>query len=181
MRAICRPSNNQQECYNGHKRVHALKYQSVVTPNGLIANLFGPIEGRRHDSFLLSESQLLPALALKNENFNEPYYIYGDPAYPVRVELQGPYKGSRLTPEQREFNKQMSNCRVSVEWCFGKVLSLFAFVDYKKNQRLFLQPLSKYFKMAVLLTNIHTCFYGSQTSVFFNVSPPNVEDYLRID
>ena len=29
--------------YNGHEKVHAIKFHSVVTPNGLIANLFGPV------------------------------------------------------------------------------------------------------------------------------------------
>ena len=29
--------------YNGHKRVHAIKFQSVALPNGLIANLYGPV------------------------------------------------------------------------------------------------------------------------------------------
>ena len=29
--------------YNGHKRVHALKVQSVALPNGLIANLYGRV------------------------------------------------------------------------------------------------------------------------------------------
>lgn len=43
VRAICRPEVNQRVVYNGHKRVHALKYQSVVAANGLIANLYGPI------------------------------------------------------------------------------------------------------------------------------------------
>ena len=44
--------------YNGHKRVHAIKFQSVVAPNGLIANLFGPVEGRRHDSGKESPDQI---------------------------------------------------------------------------------------------------------------------------
>lgn len=42
---IARPKKNQREVYNGHKRVHALKFQSVVLPNGLTANLNGPYEG----------------------------------------------------------------------------------------------------------------------------------------
>jgi len=37
---ICRPNEHQRIVYNGHKRVHALKFQSIVTPNGLIANLY---------------------------------------------------------------------------------------------------------------------------------------------
>ena len=43
VRLICRPEENQKVVYNGHKRVHALKYQSVVAANGLIANLYGPV------------------------------------------------------------------------------------------------------------------------------------------
>ena len=40
MRPICRPGENQQVVYNGHKRVHALKYQSVALPNSMIANMY---------------------------------------------------------------------------------------------------------------------------------------------
>ena len=39
VRPICRPEQNQRIVYNGHKRVHGLKYQSVVLPNGMIANM----------------------------------------------------------------------------------------------------------------------------------------------
>ena len=39
VKAICRPGQMQRIVYNGHKRVHALKYQSLALPNGLIANL----------------------------------------------------------------------------------------------------------------------------------------------
>ena len=42
-RPICHPGEHQQVMYNGHKSVHGLKFQSVVAPNGLIANLFGPV------------------------------------------------------------------------------------------------------------------------------------------
>ena len=40
---IARPDQHQRVLYNGHKRVHALKFQSLVLPNGLIANLYGPV------------------------------------------------------------------------------------------------------------------------------------------
>lgn len=43
VRPICRPEQNQRIVYNGHKRVHALKFQSVSLPNGLIGNLYGPV------------------------------------------------------------------------------------------------------------------------------------------
>ena len=41
-RPICRPGQNQRSVYNGYKRVHNIKFQSVVLPNGLIGNLAGP-------------------------------------------------------------------------------------------------------------------------------------------
>ena len=43
VRPICRPSQEQRIMFNGHKRVHSLKFQSVTLPNGLIANLLGPV------------------------------------------------------------------------------------------------------------------------------------------
>ena len=58
VRPICRAKQHQTAVCNGHKRVHALKFQSVVTPNGLIANLVGPVEGRRHDRAMLAMSEL---------------------------------------------------------------------------------------------------------------------------
>ena len=41
--SICRPGENQRMVYNGHKRVHALKFQAVALPNGLTGQLFGPV------------------------------------------------------------------------------------------------------------------------------------------
>lgn len=42
---ICRPGELQRVVYNGHKCVHALKFQCVALPNGLIGNLYGPVGG----------------------------------------------------------------------------------------------------------------------------------------
>ncbi|KAK7093202.1 uncharacterized protein [Littorina saxatilis] len=67
VRPICKPKYHQREVFNGHKRVHGLKFQSIVTPNGLVSNLYGPIEGRRHDSALLNASG---AMDYMEQNFN---------------------------------------------------------------------------------------------------------------
>ena len=50
VRQICRPGKNQQVVYNSHKEYTPLKFQAVVLPNGIVANLFGLIEGRHHDA-----------------------------------------------------------------------------------------------------------------------------------
>ena len=43
VRPIARPDQQQRIVYNGHKRVHSLKFQSVALPNGLIRNMYGPV------------------------------------------------------------------------------------------------------------------------------------------
>ena len=42
-RPIARPNQQQTIVYNGHKRVHSLKFQSVALLNGLIGNMFGAV------------------------------------------------------------------------------------------------------------------------------------------
>ena len=42
--------------------MHGIKFYSVVIPNGIIANLFDPAEGCRHDSSMLAYSGLLQQL-----------------------------------------------------------------------------------------------------------------------
>ena len=80
---ICRPTRYQREVFNGHKRTHALKYQAVVLPNGIIANMFGPAEGRRHDAALLAESCIMDRIRTFHTEHNTPLCIYGDQAYPL--------------------------------------------------------------------------------------------------
>jgi len=59
VRPISRPGRNQRVLYNGHKKVHSIKFQSIATPNGLIANLHGALEGKRHDTSMLAQSRVL--------------------------------------------------------------------------------------------------------------------------
>ena len=152
--------------------------QSVTVPNGLIAHLFGPIEGRRHDAFMLSVSGLPFKLRPFNRSNGEPYVLYGDPAYGLSRNILSPYRGMNLSSQENNFNKAMSSVRVSVEWTYGKLVQYFAYLDFKKNQKILLQPIGKYYLVGAILTNCHTCFYGSTTTTFFGVQPPSLETYL---
>ena len=140
--------------------------------------MFGLIEGKRHDAFMLGVSGLAKKLGQFQRPNGEPYIIYGGPAYGLTRNILAPFRGIRLTDDQQEFNSRMSKLRVSVEWGFGKICQLFAFLDFKKNLKILLQPIGKYYLVAVVLANCHTCLYGSQTSTFFGLDPPVLEDYL---
>ena len=81
---------------------------------------------------MLAESRVLDQLQSHAYTPNgERLCIYGDPAYPLRVHLQTPYQGNRLTDLQKGYDTAMSNVRVSVEWLFKETLTYFSFVDLK--------------------------------------------------
>ena len=84
--------------------------------------------------------------------------VYGDPAYPFRVQIQGPFRHDVLTP-QMEYNTEMSAVRSSVEWLFGDVINSFKFNDCKKDLKLFLSSVGKIYVVSILLRNAITCFY----------------------
>lgn len=63
LNATCRPIIDQQEFYSGHKRKHGYKYQSVVSPDGLVSSLMGPFIGRRGDWKMVALSAWKPNFA----------------------------------------------------------------------------------------------------------------------
>ena len=179
LRPISRPGRDQNTVYNGHKKTHGIKFQSVVVPNGLIAHMYGPVEGKRHDVRMLAMSNLLPKLQLHAHNtLGNPLCIYGDPAYQIQVHLQAPFRNVNLTPLQQAFNTSMSSVRVSVEWLFGDIVNWFKFIDFKKQLQLYLSPIGKMYLVCAILTNSRTCLYGNLTSSYFNCEPPSLEEYF---
>ena len=173
---ICRPIDGQESVYNGHKRQHSLKFQSVMLPNGLIGHFYGPFEGRRHDSAMYFASGLDQ---LAQEIYDEyGLSIYADSAYAFRRYLITPFKGAAISKLEHKFNKNMAAVRGSVEWGFGKIGNNFAFLNFHKNIKVYLQPVAKLMYAAVILTNAHTCLYSSQTSKYFGLEPPSLEQYF---
>ena len=88
------------------------------------------------------------------------------------------FRGTDLTEDEKRFNRAMRKVRVSMEWGFGKTCQYFAFLDFKKILKVLLQPVAKYYAVGALMTNCHTCLYGSLTSTFFEVDPPSLETCL---
>ena len=123
---MARPTEYQESYYNGHKRKHALKYQAVTTPDGIIVHMFGPSVGRSHDNHILNTSGFLDIL---RTHFSE-YCLFGDPAYPRYPFLLSTYSSRELLedPSRAEFNVIMSSVRVTVEWGFKDILKNFSFL-----------------------------------------------------
>ena len=116
---------------------------------------------------MLTESGLLPLLQQYSHDTNgRPLCIY---AYPLRIHLQAPFKGARLTQDQKDFNQTMSKVCVCVEWMFGDTTNYFAFLAYKKNLKVGMSAVGKMYVTCGLLQNAHTCLYKNTTSIFFTL------------
>ncbi|KAF0694078.1 Aste57867_15017 [Aphanomyces stellatus] len=182
VRACTRPKHGttQRSVYNGHKRKHALKFQTLVTPDGMISHAFGPVEGRRHDLTILRRSEL--ERILKLDSRFDGYIIYGDPAYGKSAHFASPFSGANVTAAQRVVNKSMSHVRVSVEWSYGQIIRYWSHLDNRNKMCLGNSPISKLYKVAILLTNCVTCCRRQNVnSVYFGLAPPTLEEYLGYD
>ena len=103
--------------------------------------------------------------------------IYGDLAYPpLRVYLQTPFRSVPLTPLMKDYNEVMSALRISVDWLFGDVINSFKFLDYKKNLKIGLSSVGKMHVVCALLSNAITCLYGNNTSDYFGIEPPSLNN-----
>ena len=69
-----------------------------------------------------------------------PLSIYGDPAYPSRVNLQSPFRNAVLTAKMEEYYEAMNSVRFFGDWLFGDILNYFKFLDFKKKFKLRYMP-----------------------------------------
>ena len=128
---------------------------------------------------MLADSGLLHQLQLHAVSpLGQLICIYGDPAYPLRVQLQAPYSNAILTADMQAFNTSMSEVRVAVEWLFGDIVNYFKFIDYKKNLNIGLGSVGKMYLVCAILRNALTCLYGNAKSEFFHLDPPTLADYF---
>lgn len=183
LRGICRPAHSQDIWFNCHHWMHGVLWQALTAPNGLVIDLAGPMNGRRHDRHILKKSKLLSRFAAANVSAGfapNRYRIYADAGYWISLVLQAAYHRAKgfLAADKRALNRVMSTVRILVEWGFGRVLALWPYFSFTPGQQLGRVPVAKMYVTAVLLTNAHCCLYGNQTSEAFGLSPPSLEDYF---
>ena len=55
---FCRPGENQEQYYSGHKKNHGFQFQCIMTPDGLMSSLHGPYTGPTADWNMWKDSEL---------------------------------------------------------------------------------------------------------------------------
>jgi hypothetical protein len=181
-----RPLQNQKIMFNSHKRQHGFKFQVVVTPDGMVSSLAGPMVGSRNDWYLFVQSGLQDRIIEMYEANDVPeedwLCIYGDPAYCGSPVTMGAYRRPRqgqLLPTQRLFNYDMSRNRISVEHEFAIIQAKWMKLGFHYAMRTGSSPVAAYFGAAVLLSNLYTCLRGNQISMKYGLQPPTIQEFMR--
>jgi hypothetical protein len=107
----------QEAFYNGWKKCHWIKKQSIGLENGKAFQVSKGYSCRRHDLHILDESDIDARLVeVNSENPpNEHYTCYGDSTYLQMQRISCKKDGE----EHATLNSAMSGCRESIEWMYG--------------------------------------------------------------
>jgi nuclease HARBI1 len=169
----------QRTWYSGWKKCHGLKFQTIDLPNGMNANVYGPLSCRRNDLLLLGRSGLNEQLAGLQRGQYIQFKIYGDSAYiPLGLShVRARHENAVMTPREILENDKMSSCRQSIEWNYNDLKQYWKMIDYQRNLELFDMPVIPMALCAMILRNAHVTMNGNTTSSYFDCTPPSLESW----
>ena len=155
-------------------------FQGISFPDGMVV-IEGAFPGYQPDTMVWRDSQM----AIMAERFAQGqarFKVYADKIYSNSILVTAAYNCRNyrfgLHDWQIRINRLMSDIREGVEWSFGKIIIRNKFVSYGKSMKIQASPVSKYYHMAILLANAHTCMYGCQQTSYFGVVATDVNEYF---
>lgn len=180
MFAFCRPGGNTQEgeaspraslilqqaWWNGWKKLHGMKWQTVILANGMDLNVFGPLSVRRNDLSSLAESKFEEKFRELQLDMPVKTKTHGDSAY---------FDNDILTTGG---GRGLSSVRESIEHSYKDTKQQWKYCDTGKVLQLRKQPVAKIMLVAMLLRNVHVTMNGSQMGLSFEMIAPTFEDWI---
>lgn len=119
-----KPQDNQNPYYSGKKKMHTLKNQIAVSPDGFIEHVSDSVPGgANHDLKLLRQTDLLSQLSENEAAMLDKGYDGIQNDYPD-VRIYQPFKARRnkpLTDDQKAYNRFLSGYRIVVEHTLAQV------------------------------------------------------------
>jgi hypothetical protein len=195
MNATCRPGGGpardrtnaprndpdiQRAWYNGWKKLHGMKWQTVDMPNGMNFAVWGAVSCRHNDLFTLLHSDLNNKVRTIQIGKAMQFKIYGDSAYVHLSEshILARHNYEANTPQEVLENRVMSSCREQIEWDYGDIGRYFHLVDYKYVLQMRKMPVASMYLTAMILRNALNCLSPGITSQYFHCNPPTLEHWL---
>jgi hypothetical protein len=133
-KAVGRPKK-QKKFFSGKTKMHALKTQIAVTPDGLIVHQSATVPGPMADSMLLRRARLMVNLPAGTRVIWDAGYVGMEKIYP-EFEVVTPFKrkkGQDLSEDEREFNHQVSKVRIVVENVICRMKVFRVLGDFFRN------------------------------------------------
>ncbi|KAF8591818.1 hypothetical protein K439DRAFT_1610921 [Ramaria rubella] len=166
-----------------------MKFQAVALPNSLISHLFGPFHAPQNDAGVLAESEPLTNMALHTIQpglcAGDPpgqwfFQVYGNSAYSVSPHIISPFtRVGVLTPQEMAWNTAMGGVWISVEHVFGLVLQDWPYLNTFWKQKIFGKACGLFYRVVVILTNVHASLVPNQTVQRYNCMPPKLHEYFH--
>jgi hypothetical protein len=173
--------NVQRAFYNGWKSMNGLKHQTVDDAFGFTIDCCGPASLRRNDLTLLRESDINSTFARIQLNSPTDYVIFGDSAYKRQSHLRSYFGPNENVEDSARWNRRMKRLRISIEWNYGHQGTLFRYLGTQYKMKVLSgETTTKVFIVTTILRNLHTGFYGSQTSRYFNLVIPSDFNYKYV-
>lgn len=172
----------QRAFYNGWLHCHAVSWQTIDSPFGMVVNMWGPGAGRHNDRWRLRESEINEKIAEAQVGNERQYGAYGDGAFTPKSHIFCKHSGEGyvLTLREQQENVAMPKIRISEEWDYKDTSKVFKFVDYTENSKVMAggSNIALAYKVATLLKNLRVTLNGCQAIGYFQVIPPTLENYL---
>ncbi len=169
----------QKAVFSGDKWFHCSVAQGIYGPDGMFYDWFDKPVGRHCDRYFMRDSGVNALLAQLQAGNARQFWAYLDKGYTDNTHVKSAYHGPvPLTAMEIHYNWLMSTVRIGVEWGFGKVKYRNPFILHWRLLKFQMVDVARYIRVAVLLTNAHTCLHQSQTGLYFNCYAPSVEQYF---
>lgn len=164
----------QQAFYAGRKKLHGLNMQIVGGPDGIVASAFQPVSARRHDALVYALSHFNPNLRDAQLGNVMQFKVFGDSAYPS---LSHTTKNLPNVPGGTHY--AYNSVRECIEWDWRDIKHYWARSSARAWLQIRKKPTSVCDDMmcTVIFANLYTTVYGNQTSRYFNLLPPTLEEY----
>ena len=166
------PKEVQEAWWNGWKKIHGMKWQTVLLACGMDFLVYGPLSCRSNDLNALDESQVQDIIReLCNHGIGEfLFMIFGDSAY---------NPSSSMHTSESLPGRGFSSVREIIEWSYKEVKQLWKYCDYKHVLKLRGQPVAKIFFVCLILRNVYVTVHGSQVSTYMSMLPPTLEEWTE--
>ena len=149
----------------------------MTFPNGLIGDMSDVYSCRHNDLHVLRQSHMNDRIRGAQIGQVNQFCVYGDSAYHEMSHVTRKFTVN-LNDRKIIMNRIMSSCRESIEHINCAYKSELSFITHKEKLKLRQGNVRNFLICQTVLINMYTCLVGNQVSLYFQLPPPSLEDFM---